>query len=91
MVEHRNERQRLAGAIGVDLTVCSLRAELPVIHQRLTHRHNSEPEASQWHLDRSAQPDGIPSRAAVDDFSIDATTRSALDAAVSVIRAANWQ
>ncbi|MFJ3423354.1 hypothetical protein ACIPN8_44345, partial [Streptomyces sp. NPDC086082] len=91
VVEHRNERKRLADAVGVDLTVCWLRAELPVIHQRLTHRHDSEPEALQWHLDRSAQLDGILSRAAVDDFTIDTTTRSVLDAAVSVIRAANWQ
>ncbi len=68
-----------------------LRAELPVVHQRLTHRHDGEPEALQWHLDRSAQLDGILGRAAVDDFTIDTTSRSVLDTAVSVIRAANWQ
>ncbi|MFJ9350947.1 AAA family ATPase [Streptomyces sp. NPDC101237] len=91
VVEHRNERKRLADAVGVGLTVCWLRAELPVVHQRLTRRHDGEPEALRWHLDRSAQLDGILSRAAVDDFTIDTTSRSVLDAAVSVIKAANWR
>ncbi|WP_406445532.1 AAA family ATPase [Streptomyces sp. NBC_00631] len=91
VVEHQDERKQLADAVGVDLTVCWLRAELPVIHQRLAHRHDNEPEALQWHLDRSAELDGILSRAAVDDFTVDTTTSSVPDAAVSVIKAANWQ
>ncbi|KRV48398.1 hypothetical protein AQ490_25515 [Wenjunlia vitaminophila] len=91
VVEHQDERKQLADAVGVDLTVCWLRAELPVIHQRLAHRHAREPEALQWHLDRSTELDGILGRAAVDDFIIDTTTGSVSDAAASVIKAANWQ
>ncbi|MGC5412705.1 hypothetical protein ACPXCX_55000, partial [Streptomyces sp. DT225] len=48
VVEHQNERKKMADAVGVDLTVCWLRAELPVIHRRLAQRHDKEPEALQW-------------------------------------------
>ncbi|WP_404962386.1 hypothetical protein [Streptomyces sp. 147326] len=71
--------------------MCWLRAQLPIIHQRLAHRHDSESEALQWHLDRSAELDGILSRVAVEDFTIDTTTGSVSDLAASVIRAADWQ
>ncbi|MFI1652516.1 hypothetical protein ACH4XT_37075 [Streptomyces avidinii] len=90
VVEQQSERKQLADAMGVDLTVCWLRAELPVIHRRLTRRHDGEPEALQWHLDRSVELDGILSRAAVDDFTIDSTTDSVPDVAASVIRPADW-
>ncbi|WP_043685991.1 AAA family ATPase [Streptomyces xylophagus] len=91
VIEEQAERKQLADAVGVDLTVCRLRAELPFIHQRLTHRHGSETEALQWHLHRSGELDGILSRAAVDDFTIDTGTGSVTDIALSVIRAAGWQ
>ncbi|MFF7336801.1 hypothetical protein ACFZAT_05610 [Streptomyces sp. NPDC008163] len=91
VVERQDERKQLADAVGVDLTVCWLRAELPVVHQRLARRHADELEALRWHLDRSAELDAILGRAAVDDFTVDTTTSSVHDAAVSVIRAANWQ
>ncbi|PJM97430.1 AAA family ATPase [Streptomyces sp. CB01373] len=90
VIEQQDERKQLADAVGVDLMVCRLRAELPVIHQRLIHRHRGEPEALQWHLDRSAELDGILSRVAVDDFAIDTTMGSVPDIAASVIRAAYW-
>ncbi|MEW1887893.1 MULTISPECIES: AAA family ATPase [unclassified Streptomyces] len=91
VVERQDERKQLADAVGADLTVCWLQAELPVIHQRLAQRHANEPAALRWHLDRSAELDAILSRAAVDDFTVDTTTSSVHDAAASVIRAANWQ
>jgi chloramphenicol 3-O-phosphotransferase len=91
VIEEHEERKQLADAVGVDLTVCRLRAELPVIHQRLAHRHDSEREALQWHLDRSGELDRILIRSAVDDFTIDTSADSVTDVAVSVIRAAGWQ
>ncbi|MFF2507587.1 hypothetical protein ACFVTY_30015 [Streptomyces sp. NPDC058067] len=91
VIEQPAERKQLADAVGVDLTVCRLRAELPVIHRRLAHRHDNEPGALRWHLDRSAELDGILSRSAVEDFTVDTTTRSVSDVAASVIRAADWQ
>ncbi|MDG4863533.1 AAA family ATPase [Streptomyces sp. T-3] len=91
VIEGQGERQQLADAVGVDLTVCRLRAALPVIHQRLAVRHDGAPEALQWHLKRSGELDGILSRAAVDDFSIDTGSGSIHDVAESVIKAAGWQ
>ncbi|MCX0243536.1 hypothetical protein [Streptomyces drozdowiczii] len=75
VVERQDERKQPADAVGVDLTVCWLRAELPVIHQRLAQRHADEPEALRWHLDRSAELDAILGRAAVDDFTVDVARR----------------
>ncbi|MFJ1910460.1 adenylyl-sulfate kinase [Streptomyces sp. NPDC088147] len=91
VIEQHDERKRLSDAVGVDLTVCRLRADLSVIHKRLVHRHDGEPETLRWHLDRSAELDAILSRVAVDDFTIDTTTRSVPDVAASVISAADWQ
>ncbi|MCX4722431.1 hypothetical protein [Streptomyces sp. NBC_01306] len=91
VIERQNERKQLADAVGVDLTVCRLRAELPVIHKRLAQRHDGEPEALRWHLDRSAELDAILTRSAVEDFAIDTTTGSVPDVAASVIRTADWQ
>ncbi|MFD8922623.1 hypothetical protein ACFV0Y_33105 [Streptomyces sp. NPDC059569] len=91
VIEQHDERKRLSDAVGVDLTVCRLRAELSVIHKRLAQRHDGEPETLRWHLDRSAELDAILSRFAVDDFTIDTTTRSVPDVAAAVISAADWQ
>ncbi|MFK0158559.1 AAA family ATPase [Streptomyces sp. NPDC090499] len=91
VVEEHDERKQLADAVGVDLTVCRLRAELPVIHERLAHRHDSEPEALRWHLDRSAELDSILSRSMVHDFTVDTTTGSVPAVAASVLQAAGWQ
>ena len=41
-------------------------------------------------LNRSGELDGILSRSAVDDFTVDAGTGSVTDVAVSVLRAAGW-
>ncbi|MGW2474517.1 hypothetical protein [Streptomyces sp. NPDC001665] len=90
VVERQDERKQLADAVGVDLTVCWLRAELPVIHKRLAQRHDNEPEALRWHLDRSAELDAILSRAAVEDFSappsVPATPVIAISTAPTSIR-----
>ncbi|WP_416965183.1 hypothetical protein [Streptomyces sp. Agncl-13] len=91
VIEKQDERKALADAVGVDLTVCRLRAELPLIQQRLTYRHNCTTKALQWHLNRSGELDGILDRASVDDFTIDTSTGSVTDVALSVIRAARWQ
>lgn len=91
VIERQAERRQLAEAVGVDLTVCWLRAELPAIHRRLARRHEGEPDALRWHLDRSAELDGILGRVAVDDFTVDTTTGSVPAIAASVIKAADWE
>ncbi|MET8677084.1 hypothetical protein ABZW18_05655 [Streptomyces sp. NPDC004647] len=45
VVEDRGGLDRYRQAIGVDLTVCRLRVELPVVHQRLARRHEGEDAA----------------------------------------------
>ncbi|MEU6895530.1 AAA family ATPase [Streptomyces sp. NPDC046557] len=90
VIEDQDERKLLADAVGAELSVCRLQAELSIIHQRLAQRHDSEPEALQWHLNRSGELDGILSRSAVDDFIVDVGTDSVTDVAVSVLRAAGW-
>ncbi|MEU2619426.1 hypothetical protein ABZ642_14885 [Streptomyces sp. NPDC007157] len=91
VIEDQDERKQLADAVGVDLTVCRLRAELPVIHQRLARRHDSDPETLQWHLSRSGELDGILGLAGVDDFTVDTSASSVADVAAFVIKAAGWQ
>lgn len=91
VIEDQAERKQLADAVGVGLTVCRLRAELPVVHQRLAHRHDSKPEELRWHLNRSGELDGILSRAALDDFTVDTGADSVTEVAVSVLKSAGWQ
>ncbi|MFD0501256.1 MULTISPECIES: hypothetical protein [Streptomyces violaceusniger group] len=90
VVQDQHERKLLADAVGAQPTVCRLQAELPINHQRLAQRHNSELEALRWHLNRSGELDRTLSRSAVDDFTVDAGTGFVTDVAVSVLRAAGW-
>lgn len=86
VIEDQDERKLLADAVGVELTVCRLRADLSIIHQRLAQRHDSEPEALRWHLNRSGELDEILSRSAAFDFTVDAGTDSVTDIAASVLQ-----
>ncbi|MDB1087723.1 hypothetical protein PJ985_09110 [Streptomyces sp. ACA25] len=88
VVETREQRQRCADAVGVELSVCRLRAGLPVIRERLTRRHAQEPEALRWHLERAGELAGILDRAGVDDFTVDAGTDPVTDVAAAVLQAA---
>ncbi|GAA5072477.1 hypothetical protein GCM10023336_59330 [Streptomyces similanensis] len=78
VMEDQDERKLLADAVGGELTVCRLRAKLSVVRQRLAQRHDSEPEALLWHLNRSGELEGILSRSAVDDCTVDARCRHRL-------------
>ena len=91
VVEDHEDRQRFGDAVGVDLSVCRLHVELPVVHRRLARRHENEPEALRWHLARSGELAGILDRAAVEDFGVDATTHSVAETAAAVMEAARWQ
>jgi adenylylsulfate kinase len=91
VVEDQEGRKGFGDAVGVDLSVCRLDVELPVVHQRLARRHKNEPEALRWHLDRSGELAGILDRSGVEDFSVDATTRSVAEVAAAVMEAAGWQ
>lgn len=88
VVESRDDRDRYAEALGTDLTVCRLTADLTVIQQRLIRRHLSE-EDLRWHLHRAPELTEIFDRAQVDDFAI-AADRPVLDVARDVLTATGW-
>ncbi|MEV6867168.1 adenylyl-sulfate kinase [Streptosporangium subroseum] len=90
VVENRDDRQRYRDAIGVDLTVCRLHVELPVVHQRLARRHAGEDASLRWHLERSERLDQILGNAQIEDFVIEATDRSVTEVAAAVVKAAGW-
>ncbi|MFG2594854.1 AAA family ATPase [Streptomyces sp. NPDC048462] len=90
VIEQPDERRRLADAVGVELTVCRLRAGPGVLRERLTRRHEGETEALRWHLDRSGELDAILDRSTVDDFVVDTTTGPVTGIAASVVERAGW-
>lgn len=90
VIEDSDERKLCGDAVGIELSVCRLQVDLPVIHQRLSRRHESEPEALRWHLDRAGELAGILDQARVDDFTIDATTRSVGQVAADAIEKVGW-
>ncbi|MCX4398631.1 MULTISPECIES: hypothetical protein [unclassified Streptomyces] len=85
VIEAPEDRKLCSDAIGIELSACRLHADLPVIHQRLMRRHENEPEALRWHLARAGELAGILKQAAVDDFTVDATTRPLGEVAADVI------
>ncbi|MEU3406945.1 hypothetical protein ABZ766_23805 [Streptomyces sp. NPDC006670] len=90
VIEGAEDREAIADALGTRLSVCRLRADLPVIHQRLTHRHAHEPEALRWHLARSGELAAILERAAADDFTLDVTTSPIPETAADVLAKLGW-
>ncbi|MFF9511461.1 hypothetical protein ACF1BU_34620 [Streptomyces sp. NPDC014724] len=90
VIEDPEDRKLCSDAIGVDLSVCRLHADLPVIHQRLMRRHENEPEALRWHLARAGELTAILEQAAVDDFTVDAATRPVGQVAAEVTSKAGW-
>ncbi|MER8090896.1 hypothetical protein ACIO6T_38655 [Streptomyces sp. NPDC087532] len=90
VIENQEDRKLCGDAIGIELSVCRLQTDLPVIHQRLMRRHEDEPEALRWHLARAGELARILERAAVDDFTVDATTRPVGEVAAEVTGKAGW-
>lgn len=60
----------------MDLVVCRLRVEAPVLHQRLRRRHEGDEPRLRWHLERSGQLDRILDEARVEAVTVDATDDS---------------
>lgn len=90
VVESRAGRERYAEAIGVDLAVCRLRADLAVIRQRLIRRHGSgDDDGLRWHLRRSRELEQILDLAGVEDFTVTAD-RPVADVAKAVATATGW-
>jgi adenylylsulfate kinase len=85
VIESRTERDVHQAAVGVPLTVCRLQVDRPALRERLQRRHQDNPTALQWFLDRSDQLDHILRRAGVEDVVVDTTTRSVQQTASAII------
>ncbi|MFE6020841.1 hypothetical protein ACFQ6O_30220 [Streptomyces sp. NPDC056441] len=90
VIEDLEDRKLCRDALGIELSVCRLQVDLPVIHKRLMRRHETEPDALRWHLARAGELAGILDRAAVDDFTVDATVHSVGEVASDVIKNVGW-
>ncbi|GGP75679.1 ATP-binding protein [Streptomyces melanogenes] len=92
VAESTADRDAYQAAIGMPLKVCRLTADLPVVHSRLRHRHetDNDPESLPWHLERADQLDKVLEQADIADFTID-TTHVALPAVASaILKTAGW-
>lgn len=90
VIETQTHRDLHQDAVGVPLSVCRLRVDLPVVRDRLARRHEGDGAVLQWHLDRSGELDAILETAGVEDFTVDASDLSISLTAAAVIRAAGW-
>jgi adenylylsulfate kinase len=90
VVETPSERDEYEHALGMPLVLCRLRADLPVVRERLIGRHGDSDETLkshlEWHLHRAVELDGILAAAAVDDHVVDVTDLSVTEAAAHVLR-----
>ena len=91
VVETTSERARYREAVGVDLCVCRLRADLAELHRRLRLRHAGADAEMQWHLDRTGQLDQILDRSKVDDFEVLSDSGTLTDVAAAVLTRAGWR
>ena len=66
VLETPAERDRCREALGLPLAVCLLRADLPVVHARLTRRHEGDDAGLRWHLARSGELAAILDASGVD-------------------------
>jgi adenylylsulfate kinase len=90
VLETRVERDRHEDALGVPLSVCRLRVDLPLVRARLAQRHAGEGAVLQWHLDRSGELDAILEAAAIEDFTVRATDLSISSTARTVLSTVGW-
>ncbi|MEU4546295.1 hypothetical protein [Nonomuraea dietziae] len=90
VVESREERAGYLEALGVNLTVCRLRVDLPEVRRRLTRRHELDEQGLRWHLDRSGELEAILEEAKTEDFTLDATGLTVAEAAEQALRLSGW-
>ena len=72
------------------LAVCLLRADLPVVHARLTRRHEGDDAGLRWHLARSGELAEILDASGVEDHRVDASS-TVVGAAERVLEVAGWR
>lgn len=92
VLENASEIPRYVAALGVEsLLICRLLVAPGAARARLNHRHATDPEGRDWHLDRTGVLSVVLDRAGVDDVEVDTTQRSPLEVAREVGRYAGWK
>lgn len=91
VIETKVERDLHEDALGVPLSMCRLRVDLPLVRARLTQRHEGEEAVLQWHLGRSGELDAILEAAVIEDFTVSATDLSISSTAKTVLSTVGWQ
>ena len=87
VLENSAERAAYQAAVGVDLTVCRLQANLNTVRDRLLHREQFNPDRF---LTRAGELDRILREAGIDDAVVDASTGSPRTVAEAVLSAVGW-
>ncbi|SDS57803.1 adenylyl-sulfate kinase [Actinoplanes derwentensis] len=88
VVESRTERDDYEAAVGVSLTVCRLQINLATVRVRLHRRHETNPAALKWFLDRATHLDRVLHEAALEDVLINGSTLTPQETARKVL--ASW-
>ena len=83
VVESQADRLRYAEVVGGKLNVCRLKADLSVVHRRLSQRHLDEADL-RWHLNRADELEMLYAASWVEDYVVDAD-QSVADVAQDVI------
>jgi hypothetical protein len=91
VIETRVDRDRHEDALGVPLSVCRLRVDLPLVRARLAQRHEADGVALQWYLAQSGSLDTILEAAAIEDFTVSASDLSISSTAKTVLSTVIWQ
>jgi adenylylsulfate kinase len=89
VLETPQQRSDYSAAVGTDLAVIRLRADLDVIRSRLARRHE-QVSGLDWHLRRCGELDAILDAAAVDDLTEVTDGRSPAEVATAVLAAVGW-
>jgi adenylylsulfate kinase-like enzyme len=85
VVETAADREALARAVGVPLTVVRLTADLDLVKARLRSRHRDDPDGLRWHLARSGELADLLAAAGVEDHVVDTTGASVPAVAARVL------
>ncbi|MCU1583065.1 MAG: hypothetical protein QOD27_1196 [Microbacteriaceae bacterium] len=91
VIEERSEIRRYVDALGsTGMFVCRLVASPDVVADRLSRRHDGDPEGLEWHLARAGELTKILDGSALDDLVVDSSETSVVELARAVRRAAGW-
>lgn len=74
VIENANEIRRYRHVLGVKaLDVFRITASEAILRERLTARHQNDPDGLRWHLDRAGELDGILTEQSLDDYVVNSS------------------